>query len=59
MIANLITRLDELDSDMETLAEVFDQLCTEFNLNSTEIEDVLGCKDPYALVGYVEATASM
>lgn len=59
MIENLTVRLEELDHTEETLAGVFDKLCLEFNLNSKEIETDLGCKDPYALVGYIEAISPM
>ncbi|BAT56568.1 hypothetical protein NOS3756_55800 (plasmid) [Nostoc sp. NIES-3756] len=36
------------------LGDVFDAVCQEHHLNSEALEENLGCKDPYALVGFLQ-----
>lgn len=50
----IAARLTELDDEMElSLSEIFDVLCTEFDLDGASISETLGCKCPYGLVGFL------
>jgi hypothetical protein len=35
-------------------ADVFDAVCEKHHLNPEALEQDLGCKDPYALVGFLQ-----
>lgn len=36
------------------LSDIFDTVCQEHHLNSEHLEQTLGCKDPYGLVGFLQ-----
>lgn len=49
-------RLEALDSALElSYSEIFAVLCAEFALDGEAIAADLGCRCPFALVGYLSA----
>ena len=52
--AKIESRVKELDANLElTSGEIFDTVCGELGLDITSLESELGCKCPFALVGYL------
>ena len=52
----LTNRVNELDEDASlSLTQIFETVCVEFRLNSTELQEDLGCADPFAMIGFLAA----
>ncbi|MHC0067698.1 hypothetical protein ACWATR_33195 [Nostoc sp. UIC 10890] len=60
MLVNSIEkRVQELNENLElSLDEVFYTVCQEYNLNAVAIEEALGCKCPFALIGFITTLKS-
>lgn len=48
-------RVEELDKAIElTSSKIFSTVCQENNLNSSILEEVLGCDCPFGLIGFIQ-----
>lgn len=55
MYLQIETRVNELDESLEySYSEIFQLVCEEFGLNAVAIAADLGCKCPFALIGYLQ-----
>ncbi|MGJ5634945.1 hypothetical protein [Nostoc sp. CALU 1950] len=54
-LVNLIeAQILELDENLElTSEEIFEIVCQEFHLNTDFLKQALGCKCPFALIGFI------
>lgn len=54
-MSEIQSRINDLESKQElSYDEIFDIVCQEYKLDANFFEQQLGCKCPFALIGFIE-----